>query len=117
MSTAHQSKPSGLLSPQYINFVYLPSAVLLLSAGAIDLRFLPVAAVISALLGTWQFYFNGEKIEHPVELVKDSLPEKNDVLDPKVFQEFPLKEKTEISHNVAMSVIQPVNVAAPTDIH
>lgn len=30
------------------------------------------------------------------------IPEVNKVLNPDIYQEFPLKQKTEISHNVAM---------------
>ncbi len=56
MSSVHRRKPTGPLSPQYINGVYLPSAVLLLGVGVVNWHYLPAVAVVTIALGAWQVY-------------------------------------------------------------
>ena len=105
MSTAHRRRPSSPLSPQYITGVYLPSAVLLVATALVKLQWIPFAAIIAASLGAWTFYSNRKDawLEYYYR-VADSSKEIKKTLKPDVFQEFPLKEKTVLSHNVAMLV-------------
>lgn len=86
MSTAHQRRPSGPLSLQYITGVYVPSAVLCLGVSLWDWHWLPFTAIAAVVLGAWQVYKNQVK----------------KTLKPDAYQEFPLNKKTEISHNVAI---------------
>ena len=58
LRAAHQRKPIGPLSPQYINGVYIPSAVLLLGVGIVNWHYLPGVAALAIVLGAWQFYHN-----------------------------------------------------------
>lgn len=58
MSSPHRRKPTGTLSPQYINGVYIPSAVLLLGVGVVNWHYLPAVAVVTIMLGVWQVYNN-----------------------------------------------------------
>jgi cytochrome-b5 reductase len=58
MSTKFTAKPSGPLAPQYVNFVYIPSAVLIAGAALIRVSLVPVAVAIAAVLGGYQFYAN-----------------------------------------------------------
>lgn len=104
MSSAHRRKPTGPLSPQYINGVYIPSAVLLLGVGIFNWRYLPAVAVVTIALGAWQVY-NDRQLLGTLEITVTTnvLIEVKKVLNPDAYQEFPLTEKTEISHNVAMS--------------
>ena len=55
MSTA---KSGGLLAPQYVQFVYIPSAILIAGAALIRVSLVPVAVAIAAALGGYQFYAN-----------------------------------------------------------
>ena len=105
MSTAHRRRPSSPLSPQYITGVYLPSAVLLVATAFVKIEWIPFVAIIAASLGAWTFYSNRTdawlEYYHPPA---DDHIEVKKTLKPDVFQEFPLKEKTVLSHNVAMCV-------------
>lgn len=58
MSGAHTAKPIGPLSPQYINFVYIPSAILIAGTAAFKLQWVPLALAVAAALGGFQFYTN-----------------------------------------------------------
>ena len=58
MSTKFTSKPTGPLSPQYVNFVYIPSAVLIAGAALYNVKFVPVALAIAAALGGYQIFNN-----------------------------------------------------------
>ncbi|KAK4540114.1 NADH-cytochrome b5 reductase [Oleoguttula mirabilis] len=80
------AKPTSPLAPQYIAFVYIPSVILIAATALTKASWTPVALVVAAALGGYQFYVNQEK----------------KVLDPNKFQEFPLTEKTVISHNTAI---------------
>ncbi|KAK5109864.1 NADH-cytochrome b5 reductase [Meristemomyces frigidus] len=80
------SKPTGPFAPQYIAFVYIPSFILVAGTAAIKASWLPVAIVVALALGGYQTFANQEK----------------KALDPTKFQEFPLTEKTVISHNTAI---------------
>ncbi|MCJ1315287.1 NADH-cytochrome b5 reductase [Xylographa vitiligo] len=86
MASHNQVKPVSFLSPQYINGVYIPSGLLLVGCAIVKVEWLPYAVVLALALGTWKIYVNQTK----------------KVLKPDVFQEFELKEKTDLSHNVAI---------------
>ncbi|MCJ1437298.1 NADH-cytochrome b5 reductase [Xylographa pallens] len=86
MASHNQVKPVSFLSPQYINGVYIPSGLLLVGCAIVKVEWLPYAVVLALALGTWKIYVNQTK----------------KVLKPDVFQEFELKEKTALSHNVAI---------------
>lgn len=86
MSTKHTARPTGPLAPQYITGVYIPSAILIAGAAVFKAQWLPFAVAIAAALGGLQFFNNQTK----------------KVLDPNTFQEFPLTEKTILSHNTAI---------------
>ena len=105
MSTAHKRRPSSPLSPQYITGVYLPSAVLLVATALVKVEWIPFAAIVAASLGAWTFYSNRKDAWLWYSCrVANNFVEIKKTLKPDVFQEFPLKEKTVLSHNVAMWV-------------
>ncbi|RMY32303.1 hypothetical protein D0865_14766, partial [Hortaea werneckii] len=81
------AKPTGPFAPQYITFVYIPSAILIAGTALLNVAWTPYAVAVAAALGGYQFYANQEERK---------------VLDPTKFQEFPLTEKTIISHNTAI---------------
>lgn len=58
MSTKFSSKPVGPLSPQYVNFVYIPSAILIAGTALLKATWLPIAVAVAAALGGFQFYSN-----------------------------------------------------------
>ena len=58
MSTTFSTKPSGPLAPQYVNFVYIPSAILIAGTALFRISLVPVAVAIAAALGGYQFYAN-----------------------------------------------------------
>ncbi|KAF5640552.1 NADH-cytochrome b5 reductase 1 [Fusarium sp. NRRL 52700] len=86
MSRNHTVKPAGLLSPQYVTGVYIPCAALILGTLVFKPQWLPVALAVCAALGGYQHLNN----------------QTNKVLDPVKFQEFPLVNKTVLSHNTAI---------------
>ena len=59
MSPTQQSKANSLLSPQFINGVYIPSGLLLLGVGIIKFEWLPFAIAVSLVLGAWKIYSAG----------------------------------------------------------
>jgi len=80
------SAPSTFLAPQYVHGVYIPSALLLVGTAIVRKEWLPYAAVLALVLGGWKVFINQVR----------------KVLQPAVFQEFALKEKTILTHNTAM---------------
>ncbi|KAA6411386.1 MAG: NADH-cytochrome b5 reductase 1 [Lasallia pustulata] len=97
MATAHKVRPTSYLSPQYINGLYIPSGLLLVGVAIVKIEWLPYAAGVALILSAWKIFNN--------QLKK--------ALKPDAFQEFPLKEKTVLSHNVA---IYRFALNSPTDI-
>ncbi|KAF2087080.1 ferredoxin reductase-like protein [Saccharata proteae CBS 121410] len=95
--SAHTVKPTGLLAPQYVHGVYIPSALLIVGTAIMKMEWLPFAVVLAAVLGGWKVYSNQAR----------------KVLKPNEFQEFELKEKTILSHNTA---IYRFGLPKPTDI-
>ncbi|KAI0166057.1 hypothetical protein GGR57DRAFT_445055 [Xylariaceae sp. FL1272] len=76
----------SLASRKYIDGVYIPAGLLLVGTYIVKSEWTAFAAVLAILLGAWKYM--------------RSQPKK--VLKPDVFQDFVLKEKTIISHNVAI---------------
>ena len=58
MSTQFTSKPTGPLAPQYVNFVYIPSVILIAGTAAFNLKWIPLAVAIAAALGGFQVFQN-----------------------------------------------------------
>lgn len=81
-----QPQQPALLSRQYFDGIYIPSGLLVLGTYIVRKEWLPYAVLLAIALGSFKFV--------------NSKPKK--VLKPDAFQEFELKEKTVISHNVAI---------------
>ncbi|GAB7348826.1 hypothetical protein MBLNU459_g7537t1 [Dothideomycetes sp. NU459] len=79
-------KPTGPFAPQYIQGVYIPSAILIVGAALVKSSLVPFAVALAAALAGYQFFNNQVK----------------KVLDPTTFASFPLTEKTVLSHNTAI---------------
>jgi len=94
------------LSAQFVQFVYIPSAVLILGALLFKKDFLPLAIAATGILGGIQYVLNQGPSGPPP-------PTGRKVLIPDQFQEFPISEKTQISHNTA---IYRFKLPKPTDI-
>lgn len=109
MSSPHQVRPTSFLSPQFITGVYIPSTLLVAGACFINIQLLPYAVAIALVLGTWKLYTTAPDI--PPVAPTSVIPGK--ALNPNEFQGFPLKEKTVISHNVA---IYRFGLQSPTQI-
>ena len=60
MSQNPQSRRASLLSPQFINGVYIPSGLLILGVGIIKFEWLPFAVAVSLVLGAWKIYSAGQ---------------------------------------------------------
>ncbi|KAI9813953.1 MAG: NADH-cytochrome b5 reductase [Thelocarpon impressellum] len=86
MAGQYQTLPSDLLASQYINGIYIPSALLIFGTFICKKEWVPYAIVMAALFSGWKLYNNRVK----------------KVLKPTEYQDFSLKEKTIISHNVAI---------------
>jgi cytochrome-b5 reductase len=91
------ASPSGPLATQYVQGVYIPSALLIFGTFIIKKEWLPYAVALAAVLGSYKVWVNQVR----------------KVLKPGVFQEFELKEKTILSHNTA---IYRFSLPKPTDI-
>ncbi|KAJ9154911.1 NADH-cytochrome b5 reductase [Pleurostoma richardsiae] len=75
-----------LLSRKYADGIYIPAGLLVLGTAIIRREWVPYAVLLAIALGSIKFF--------------NLQPKK--VLKPDAFQEFELKEKTIISHNVAI---------------
>ncbi|ATZ52052.1 Bccbr1 [Botrytis cinerea B05.10] len=94
MSTAPANK---FLSKAYVDGIYIPSGLLILGCFIVKKDWLPFAVALAAVLGGYKIWSSQE----------------TPVLKPTVFQDFELKEKTVISHNVA---IYRFSLPKPTSI-
>ncbi|RYP07294.1 hypothetical protein DL764_002609 [Monosporascus ibericus] len=90
------SEPS-LASKGYVDGIYIPAGLLVVGTYIVKKEWTPFAVLLALALGAFKFY--------------SSKPKK--VLKPDAFQEFELKEKTIISHNVA---IYRFSLPTPTSI-
>jgi len=109
--SAGPAPQSKYLSRQYIDGVYIPSGLLIVGCLIVKREWLPFAVAIALMLGGWKIY---NSRTFPADLTLRSLIESTystqltnstevrKVLKPDIFQDFELKEKTIISHNVAM---------------
>ncbi|KAI1393546.1 ferredoxin reductase-like protein [Hypoxylon trugodes] len=86
-----------LSSRAYIDGIYIPAGLLVLGTFIVKREWTPIATLVAIALGILKYF--------------RSLPKK--ILKPDVFQEFELKEKTIISHNVA---IYRFSLPSPTSI-
>lgn len=108
MATAHQVRPASFLSPQYIHGVYIPSALLIVGTAIVKKEWVIYAIAVAALLGAWKIYNNRKSAvcpghnDHLIELTGFCCIEAKKALKPDAYQDFELKEKTVLSHNVAM---------------
>lgn len=73
-------------SSAYINGIYIPSGLLIVGVLIVKKEWLPYAVALSLVLGGWKIFSSQAK----------------PVLKADAFQDFELKEKTVISHNVAI---------------
>lgn len=73
-------------SPAFVNGIYIPSGLLVAGCYIVKSEWIPYAVALSATLAGWKIF--------------SSFPKS--ILKPDVLQEFELKEKTIISHNVAI---------------
>ncbi|KAK8055858.1 oxidoreductase FAD-binding domain-containing protein [Apiospora rasikravindrae] len=76
----------SLVSSRNINGIYIPAGLLVFGTFIVKREWVPYAVLLALALGAWKFI--------------DQQPKK--VLKPDAFQEFELKEKTIVSHNVAI---------------
>ncbi|RYC60057.1 hypothetical protein CHU98_g6140 [Xylaria longipes] len=87
-----------LTAKKYVDGIYIPAGLIVFGTFIVKKEWTPYAALLAVLLSVWKF--------------TSSQPKK--VLKPDAFQEFELKEKTIISHNVAMSVIDQATTSIAT---
>lgn len=80
------TEASPFLSKAYINGIYIPSSLLVVGCLIVKKEWLPFAIAIAIALGGWKVYSSQVR----------------KVLKPDIFQNFELKEKTIVSHNVAI---------------
>ncbi|KAI0128405.1 hypothetical protein BJ170DRAFT_326861 [Xylariales sp. AK1849] len=88
---------SALLSSKNINGIYIPVGLLIVGTLIVKKEWTPFAALLGVALGAFRWFS-----EQPKKVLK-----------PDVFQQFELKEKTIISHNVA---IYRFKLPTPTSI-
>lgn len=55
---AHTIKPTSPFSPQYINGIYIPSALLIIGCAIVKKEWLPFAVLLAAILSGWKVYSN-----------------------------------------------------------
>jgi cytochrome-b5 reductase len=100
---------SKFTSSAFINGIYIPSGLLIFGCFIVKSEWLPYAIALSAALAGWKIFSSCESklplgpqrdIRDKQLLTYGAVPKA--VLRPDALQEFELKEKTIISHNVAM---------------
>ena len=47
---------SGFFAKPYVNFIYIPSGLLLVGCAITKIEWLPYAAALAVALGSWQYY-------------------------------------------------------------
>jgi cytochrome-b5 reductase len=94
----------GVFSSKNVNGIYIPAGLLVFGTFIVKREYTPYAVLLALVLGAIKFYnLRESRPEDPVSCkLADNRAEPKKVLKPDVFQEFELKEKTIISHNVAM---------------
>jgi cytochrome-b5 reductase len=98
----------SLLARKYVDGIYIPVGLLVVGTAIVKREWTAYALLLGVALGAIK-YFNTRRTLlcprplHPQFPPADDIPPvPKKVLKPDVFQEFELKEKTIISHNVAM---------------
>ena len=56
MAPNYPGRDSGVLSKQYVNFIYIPAALVLVGCAIVKAEWLPYAGALVGALGAWQFY-------------------------------------------------------------
>ena len=74
---------------------------------------LPITAVLVIIAGLWTYYSNSQKAAAGLKAQENAKPKK--VLRPDEYQEFPLTEKTILSHNTSMYAVEHVPLGEPSD--
>jgi cytochrome-b5 reductase len=100
------SQSPSLFSRAYIDGIYIPSGLLVIGTLIVKREWLPYAVAVAVALGTFKVWNNSESKfgtnENGPGTISNSKTGVKAVLKPAEFQNFELKEKTIISHNVAM---------------
>jgi cytochrome-b5 reductase len=108
------SSPNPLLTKAYVDGVYIPSGLLIVGTLIVKREWVPYAILLALALGGYKVWSNSTV--QPLFPATSVIPLKSrltlrigvqSVLKPAVFQNFELKEKTVISHNVAMYANRP----------
>jgi cytochrome-b5 reductase len=96
----------SLLARKYFDGIYIPAGLIILGTIIVRREWTPYAVIAAIALGSLKYFNNcmplplGPCLDPPPLTFHATVPKK--VLKPDAFQEFELKEKTIISHNVAM---------------
>lgn len=56
------SSPAGVFAPQYVQGVYIPSALLIVGVAIVKREWIPYAVALAAVLGGWKVYINGMRL-------------------------------------------------------
>jgi len=91
---------NSAFSQANINGVYIPSVLLIVGVAIVKTEYVPYAVAVAALVGGYKIFASGP-------------PSSRKVLQPDIFQDFPLTEIKKTSHNVA---IYRFGLPKPTDI-
>jgi cytochrome-b5 reductase len=112
MSSAPAAK-SQFLSKAYINGVYVPSGLLIFGCFIVKREWVPYALAVAVALSSFKIWNNSMYLNFLLQ-ANAQPPERyhlpgltrylgtKSVLKPTVFQDYELKEKTIVTHNVAM---------------
>ncbi|KAI1302557.1 hypothetical protein F5Y03DRAFT_205846 [Xylaria venustula] len=107
-----------LTAKKYVDGIYIPAGLLIFGTFIVKREWVPYAAIAAILLSVWKFtssrMFSPTSRSSPFRSVNHHCyVEPKKVLKPDAFQDFELKEKTIISHNVA---IYRFKLPTPSDI-
>jgi cytochrome-b5 reductase len=96
----------SLLARKYVDGIYIPVGLLVVGTAIVKREWTAYALLLGIALGAMKYLrsgaFLGREQQATVFEITDLLAAPKKVLKPDVFQEFELKEKTIVSHNVAM---------------
>lgn len=109
MAPPNTAKSTSVLSPRYIAYVYLPSAVLITAGYMINSKILAITLSLSLILAAWQFGQDVARMTFPPPSNQASQTNtyapaggNKKVLIPDTLQDFPISQITRISHNTAI---------------
>lgn len=105
----------SLVARKYFDGIYIPMGLIVFGTFITKREWSLYAVILALSLGAWKFtsmrksFLAGvlarsrrSMLAIPISVLMVELAEPKKVLKPDAFQEFELKEKTVISHNVAM---------------